>query len=32
MDDLNEYTKPMAHRAMDVNIKKAIAGANIGKM
>jgi molecular chaperone HscA len=30
MDDLNEYTKPMAHRAMDVNIKKAMAGANIG--
>lgn len=32
MDDLNEYTKPMAHRAMDVNIKKAMAGANIGKL
>jgi Fe-S protein assembly chaperone HscA len=32
MDDLNEYTKPMAHRAMDVNIKKAMAGAKIGKM
>lgn len=32
MEDLNDYTKPMAHRAMDFNIKKAMAGAKIGEM
>ena len=32
MDNLNEFTKPLAHRAMDFNIKKAIAGAKIDEM
>ncbi len=32
MDDLNEYTKPLAHRAMDFNIKKAMAGSKIGEI
>ena len=26
MDELNEFTSPLAHRAMDVNIKQAMAG------
>jgi molecular chaperone HscA len=29
MDDLNTYTEPMAHRAMDVNIGKAMKGKKI---
>jgi molecular chaperone HscA len=29
MDDLNQYTTPLAHRAMDVNIKNAIAGKQL---
>ncbi|MFT4761320.1 MAG: molecular chaperone HscA [Paraglaciecola sp.] len=29
MEELNEYTAPLAHRAMDVNIQKAIAGKKI---
>jgi molecular chaperone HscA len=29
MDDLNTYTEPMAHRAMDVNIRKAMKGKKI---
>ena len=31
MDDLNQYTTPLAHRAMDVNIKSAIAGRKVDK-
>ncbi len=31
MDDLNQYTTPLAHRAMDVNIKSAIAGKKVDK-
>ena len=30
MDDLNEYTAPLAHRAMDATIAKAIKGKKIG--
>ncbi len=29
MDDLNQYTTPLAHRAMDVNIASAIKGKNL---
>jgi molecular chaperone HscA len=29
MDDLNQFTSPLAHRAMDVNIKQAMAGKKI---
>lgn len=29
MDNLNEYTKPLAHRALDHNIKEAIGGRKI---
>lgn len=29
MDELNQYSAPLAHRAMDENIKKAIAGRNV---
>ena len=29
MDNLNEFTKPLAHRAMDFNIKNAMAGTKI---
>jgi molecular chaperone HscA len=29
MDDLNTYTEPMAHRAMDVNIAAAMKGKKI---
>lgn len=29
MENLNEYTKPLAHRAMDVNIANAIKGTQV---
>lgn len=29
MEELNEYTAPLAHRALDANIKKAMAGKKI---
>ncbi|MEL6866220.1 MAG: molecular chaperone DnaK [Bacteroidota bacterium] len=29
MDELNEYTTPLAHRAMEVNVAEAIRGRNI---
>ena len=29
MDDLNQYTTPLAHRAMDINIADAIKGKNL---
>jgi Fe-S protein assembly chaperone HscA len=29
MDDLNTYTSPLAHRAMDVNIQKAMQGKKV---
>lgn len=29
MDDLNTYTSPLAHRAMDVNIQKAMKGKKV---
>lgn len=29
MADLNEFTSPLAHRVMDVNVKKAMAGKKI---
>lgn len=29
MEELNEYTAPLAHRAMDVNIQEAMAGKKI---
>lgn len=29
MDDLNTYTAPLAHRAMDVNIQKAMQGKKV---
>ena len=29
MEELNQYTAPLAHRAMDVNIQKAMAGKKI---
>ncbi len=29
MADLNEFTSPLAHRAMDVNIKEAMAGKKV---
>ncbi len=29
MDDLNEFTKPLAHRALDHNITKALSGKKI---
>lgn len=32
MDNLNEFTKPLAHRAMDFNIKQAMAGTKIDKI
>ncbi len=31
MDELNEYTSPLAHRAMDVNIAKAMKGKKVGE-
>jgi len=30
MDTLNEYTAPLAHRVMDVNIAEAMKGAKVG--
>lgn len=30
MADLNEYTNPLAHRALDANIQSALKGKNIG--
>ncbi len=29
MDDLNTYTSPLAHRAMDINIQKAMQGKKV---
>ncbi len=29
MDDLNEFTAPLAHKAMDINIKEAMSGKKI---
>ena len=29
MDDLNQFTSPLAHRAMDVNIKEAMSGRKV---
>ena len=31
MEELNEYTAPLAHRALDVNIAKAMKGKKIGE-
>ena len=29
MDNLNDFTNPLAHRAMDVNIKEALSGKKV---
>jgi hypothetical protein len=29
MENLNEYTAPLAHRALDVNIREAMQGKKI---
>ena len=31
MEELNEYTSPLAHRAMDINIAEAMKGKKIGE-